>query len=227
MVTRVVVADDQALIRTALRSLIEAVDDLEVVGEAGDGEEAVAVVRRLRPDVVVMDIRMPRLDGIEATRRIRALDLGAAVIVLTTYDLDEYVVRAIRAGAVGFLLKDGDADELIRGIRVAAAGEALMAPAALRSLLEEFGRSPEPDPVAVAAVATLSEREREVLGLMADGLSNEDIAAAMVLGLATVKTHVGSVLAKLRVRDRTQAVVTAYRAGVHGSGRPLRGDPSR
>jgi DNA-binding NarL/FixJ family response regulator len=217
---RVVVADDQALIRTALRTLIESADDLDVVAVAGDGEAAVAAARAYRPDVVVVDIRMPRMDGIEATRRIRELDPGVAVIVLTTYDLDEYVFRAIRAGAVGFLLKDGDADELIRGIRAAAAGEALMAPQALRSLLGEFARTPQPDALAAAAVDRLSGREREVLCHMADGRANDDIARAMFLSVATVKTHVGSVLMKLGVRDRTQAVVTAYRAGLVPMGEP-------
>lgn len=214
MTIRVVVADDQALIRTALRTLIESADDLDVVAVAGDGEAAVAAVRGFRPDVVVVDIRMPRMDGIEATRRIRELDPGVAVIVLTTYDQDEYVFRAIRAGAVGFLLKDGDADELIRGIRAAAAGEALMAPQALRSLLGEFARTPQPDALAAAAVDRLSTREREVLCHMANGRANDDIARTMFLSVATVKTHVGSVLTKLGVRDRTQAVVTAYRAGL-------------
>lgn len=230
MTIRVVVADDQALIRTALRTLIESAADLTVVAEAGDGEAAVAAVRAHRPDVVVLDIRMPRMDGIEASRRISELDPDVAVIVLTTYDLDEYVFRAIRAGAVGFLLKDGDADELIRGIRVAAAGEALMSPLALRSLLGEFARSPQPDLVAAAAVGRLSGREREVLGHMANGWSNDDIAEAMFLSVATVKTHVGSVLAKLGVRDRTQAVVTAHRAGLAPSespGRPLTGRQGR
>lgn len=214
--TRVVVVDDQALIRTALTTLIEAADDLTVVAEAGDGEAAVSAVRAHRPDVVVLDIRMPRMDGIEATRRIRELDPGVAVIVLTTYGLDEYVFQAVRCGAAGFLLKDGDADELIRGIRLAAAGESIMSPVALRALLDEFARAPQPDPSAVAALGVLSQREREVLQHMATGLSNDDIARAMFLSVATVKSHVGGVLTKLGVRDRTQAVVTAYRAGLVG-----------
>jgi DNA-binding NarL/FixJ family response regulator len=217
---RVVVADDQAMIRGALRTLIESAEDLEVVAVAEDGEAAVAAARAHRPDVVVVDVRMPRMDGIEATRRIRELLQGVAVIVLTTYDLDEYVFQAVRAGAVGFLLKDGDADELIRGIRAAAAGEVLMAPQALRSLLCEFARTPQPDALAVAAVDRLSGREREVLCHMADGRSNDDIARTMFLSVATVKTHVGSVLTKLGVRDRTQAVVTAYRAGLVPMGEP-------
>ena len=211
---RVVLADDQPLIRSALRALLEDVEDFTVVDEAADGADAVRAVVRHRPDVAVLDIRMPRLDGLAATRRIRAEAPGTAVIMLTTYDLDEYVFEAVRAGAAGFLLKDGDADELVRAIRAAVRGDALMSPAALRRLMAEFTRAPEPDPEAVRLVATLTEREREVLEQMATGLSNDEIASELVVSLATVKTHVGNVLTKLGVRDRTQAVVVAHDAGL-------------
>lgn len=211
--TTVVVADDQPLIRSSLRALLDDAPDIEVVAEAGDGEEAVRAVVRHRPDVVVMDVRMPRMDGLEATRVIRRDHPGTAVVVLTTYDLDEYVFRAVRAGAAGFLLKDGDADELVRGVRAAVSGESVVAPHSLRALLDEFARVPQPAPDAVTLVEGLSAREREVLTLMAHGLSNDEIATRLHLSVATVKTHVGSVLAKTGSRDRTQAVVTAYRSG--------------
>ena len=211
---RVVVADDQDLIRAALRALLDDVEDIAVVGEAADGKAAVSAVATLQPDVVVMDIRMPRLDGLAATRIIRAAHPDVAVIVLTTYDLDEYVFDAVRAGAAGFLLKDGDADDLVRAIRAAVSGESLMAPSSLRRLLTEFSRTPTPDLSASRAVQVLTEREREVLLAMARGRSNDEIAAELYLSPATVKTHVGSVLAKLGVRDRTQAVVVAYEAGL-------------
>lgn len=209
----VVVADDQSLIRSSLRALLEDAEDIEVVAEAGDGAEAVRAVARHRPDVVVMDVRMPRVDGLEATRVIRRDHPGTAVVVLTTFDLDEYVFNAVRAGASGFLLKDGDADELVRGIRAAVSGEAVVAPPSLRVLLEEFARVPQPAAEDVDRVARLSAREREVLGLMALGLSNDEIAGRLHLSVATVKTHVGAVLTKTGARDRTQAVVAAYRAG--------------
>lgn len=212
--TTVVVVDDQPLIRASLRALLDDVEDIAVVAEAGDGEEAVRAVGRHRPDVVVMDVRMPRMDGLEATKVIRRDHPGTAVVVLTTYDLDEYVFRAVRAGAAGFLLKGGDADELVRGVRAAVTGDSVVAPQSLRVLLDEFARSPEPAPDAVARVERLSAREREVLTLMADGLSNDEISGRLHLSVATVKTHVGAVLAKTGSRDRTQAVVTAYRAGV-------------
>jgi DNA-binding NarL/FixJ family response regulator len=213
---RVVLADDQALIRRAIRSLLESAGDIEVVAEAADGKEAVAAARRHRPDVVVMDVRMPHLDGIEATRRIRADQPDVAVIVLTTFDMDQYVFQAVRAGAAGFFLKDGDADPLLEGIRVAAQGEAVMDPGALRRLLEEFARTAEPAPDAVHALAGLTERERDVLRLMSDGMTNAEVAQRLVVSPATVKTHVGSILAKLDVRDRTQAVVLAWRGGLAG-----------
>jgi DNA-binding NarL/FixJ family response regulator len=211
---RVLVVDDQPLIRRALSALLAGFDDLEVVGEAVDGLAAVSAAARHRPDAVVMDVRMPGLDGIEATRRIRAAQPDTAVIVLTTYDVDEYVFDAVRAGASGFLLKDGDADELVRAIRVAVAGEALVAPSSLRRLLLEFARAPLVDEAASARIATLTDREREVLMLMAEGLTNTEIATRIVVSQATVKTHVSSVLAKLGARDRTQAVVLAYESGV-------------
>ena len=211
--TTVVVVDDQPLIRSSLRALLDDAEGITVVGEAGDGEEAVRAVGRHRPDVVVMDVRMPRMDGLEATKVIRRDHPGTAVVVLTTYDVDEYVFRAVRAGASGFLLKDGDADELVRGVRAAGSGESVVAPQSLRVLLDEFARAPEPAPDAVALVDRLSAREREVLTLMAQGLSNDEISGRLHLSVATVKTHVGAVLAKTGSRDRTQAVVTAYRAG--------------
>jgi DNA-binding NarL/FixJ family response regulator len=211
---RVVIADDQSMIRSALRALVEGAGDIEVVAEAADGIAAVAAVRGHRPDVVVMDIRMPRLDGLQATRQICTDFPGTAVIVLTTYDLDEYVFSAVRAGAAGFLLKDGDAEDLIRAIRAATDGQSLIAPAALTRLLAEFARWPQPDSAALKAIARLTDRERDVLTFMARGLSNREIAGELFLSEATIKTHVGSVLAKLGARDRTQAVVTAFAAGV-------------
>lgn len=211
---RVLLADDQALIREALTALLRSADDLEVVATAGDGPSAVEAVRRHRPDVAVVDVRMPGLDGIEVTRRVRQEAPDTAVIVLTTYDLDEHVTAAVRAGACGFFLKDGDAEELLRGIRAAAAGEAVVDGSVLRRLLGAFAATPEPDRAAADAVALLSAREREVLALMAQGLSNEEIAGRLFIGAATVKTHVGAVLAKLPARDRTQAVVIAHRAGL-------------
>jgi DNA-binding NarL/FixJ family response regulator len=207
------------LIRSALRALLEEAPDIEVVAEAADGESAVSAVQRLAPDVVVMDVRMPRLDGLAATWRIKEHSPGTCVIVLTTYDLDEYVFAAVRAGASGFLLKDGDAGELIGAVRAGVQGEAAMAPSSLRRLLEEFAQAPEPDAAAVAAVASLTERERDVLVQMATGRSNDEVAREMFLSVATVKTHVGNVLAKLGVRDRTQAVVLAYESGLVGSAR--------
>ena len=213
---RVVVVDDQALIRSSLTSLLDTVEDVEVVGSAGNGREAVSVVARTRPDVVLMDIQMPGVDGIAATERLLREPEAPRVVVLTTYDLDEYVFRAVRAGAVGFLLKDGDADELVRGIRAAARGEAMMAPSSLRRLLEAYASSPGPDTAAARQVGRLTERERDVLRLMADGLSNTEIAASMVVEVSTVKSHVSRLLSKLGVRDRTQAVVLAYQSGMVG-----------
>jgi DNA-binding NarL/FixJ family response regulator len=211
---RVVLADDQALIRRAIRSLLESAGDIEVVAEASDGTEAVVAAQRHRPDVVVMDVRMPHVNGIDATRRIRGAQPEVAVIVLTTFDMDRYVFQAVRAGAAGFFLKDGDVEPLLEGIRVAASGQAVMDPGALRRLLEEFARTAEPAPEVARALAGLTERELEVLRAMAEGMTNGEIADRLVVSPATVKTHVGSILAKLGVRDRTQAVVLAWRGGL-------------
>lgn len=216
--TRIIVADDQPLIRASLRALLER-SGAEVVGEAGDGAAAVSLVRRTHPDVVLMDIRMPVLDGIEATRQITAEHPGVAVVVLTTFDLDAYVFAAVRAGALGFFLKDGEADELLAGVRAAARGDALLAPDALRRLLVEFAAAPTPLSEAAAAVATLTDRERQVLRAVARGLSNAELAVALSISEATCKTHVSSMLAKLGVRDRVQAVVMAYESGLVQPGR--------
>ena len=193
--------------------ILNAEPDLEVVGEAGDGREAIEAVRSLRPDVVLMDIRMPNLDGIEATRRIAARLDAPRVLILTTFDLDEYVYEALRAGASGFLLKDAGADELIHAVRVIAAGEALLAPSITRRLIEDYARRP-PQREQPAALADLTPRELEVLRLLARGLSNADIARELVLGDATVKTHVARIFAKLDLHDRAQAVVLAYESGL-------------
>jgi DNA-binding NarL/FixJ family response regulator len=214
MSVRVLVVDDQALVRAGFVKLLEPETDLRVVGEAGDGFEAVDAAARARPDVVLMDIRMPRLDGIEATRRIRARPGAARVLVLTTYDLDEYVFDALKAGASGFLLKDAPADQLVAGIRVVAAGDALLAPPVTRRLIEEFARRPTPPPEGPGELTALTAREREILTLIARGLTNSEIAGHLVLGGSTVKTHVGNILTKLGLRDRVQAVVLAYETGL-------------
>jgi DNA-binding NarL/FixJ family response regulator len=215
-VIRVVVADDQTLVRAGFRVLVESAPDLEVVGEAGDGIEAVELARRELPDVVLMDIRMPRMDGLEATRRIVALDRAEAVrvLVLTTFDLDEYVYEALRAGASGFLLKDTPPADLLAAIRVVAAGDALLAPGVTRRLIAEFARRPEPTTVTPAALVGLTDREREVLVLVARGLTNAEIAERLVVSTATAKTHVSRVLAKLQARDRAQLVMLAYETGL-------------
>jgi DNA-binding NarL/FixJ family response regulator len=212
-VIRVLIADDQALMRGGFRMILDAQDDIEVVGEAIDGRDAVERYRRLEPDVVVMDVRMPAMDGIEATRRLTATDPPARVLILTTFDLDEYVYRALRAGASGFLLKDRPPEELVAAVRVVAAGEALIAPSVTRRLIEEFARRPE-RPASAEGLSELTEREREVLVLMARGRSNAEIATDLYVAETTVKTHVGHVLAKLRLRDRAQAVVVAYECGL-------------
>jgi DNA-binding NarL/FixJ family response regulator len=216
MSVRVVVADDQLLVRAGFRVLVDSAPDLEVIGEAGDGVEAVELARRERPDVVLMDIRMPRMDGLEATRRIVADELldGVRVLVLTTFDLDEYVYQALRAGASGFLLKDTPPADLLAAIHVVAAGDALLAPRVTRRLIEEFARRPEPAAVAPAALAALTDREREVLALVARGLSNAEIAERLFVSAATTKTHVSRVLAKLAARDRAQLVMLAYETGL-------------
>jgi DNA-binding NarL/FixJ family response regulator len=212
MSIRVIVVDDQALVRAGFRRLLDSEPDLQVVGEAADGTRAVELVARLRPHVALLDIRMPSMDGIEATRRITA-DGDTRVIILTTYDLDEYVYDALRAGASGFLLKDSPPEQMISAIHAAAAGDALIAPPITRRLVEEFVRRPRPD-AATRAIAELTERERDVLQRLGRGLSNAEIAAELYLGEATVKTHISNVLAKLRLRDRVQAVVFAYEHGL-------------
>ena len=209
----VVIADDQALMRGGFRMILDAEPDLDVVGEAIDGADAVRAFERWRPHVVVMDVRMPTMDGIEATRRITGLDASAKVLILTTFDLDEYVYDALRAGASGFLLKDRPPEELVHAVRVVASGDALLAPAVTRRLIEEFAHRPSvPGPP--RGLEELTEREREVLVLMARGRSNAEIAADLFLAETTVKTHVGRVLHKLGLRDRAQAVVAAYESGL-------------
>jgi DNA-binding NarL/FixJ family response regulator len=211
----VVVADDQRLLRTGFRVILDAEPDITVVGEAADGRSAIDVVRRRRPDVVLMDIRMPELDGLTAAEQLLAdPDVGTAVVMLTTFDLDEYIYEALRIGASGFLLKDTPSDRLLDAVRVAAAGEALLAPSITRRLIAKFTHAARPAPGAVPAeLADLTARELDVLRLVADGLSNTEIAARLVLGENTVKTHVAHVLAKLGLRDRVQAVVLAYQTG--------------
>jgi DNA-binding NarL/FixJ family response regulator len=215
-VIRVVVADDQALVRGGFSVLLKSAPDLDVAGEASDGLEAVDLATRLRPDVVLMDVRMPNLDGIEATRRITADARLAStrVIILTTFDLDEYVHEALRAGASGFLLKDTLPDELLGAVRVVAGGDALISPRITRRLIEEFARRPEPGATASAALAPLTERELEVLVLVAKGNANSEIAEALYVSHATVKTHVSRLLAKLYARDRAQLVMLAYETGL-------------
>ena len=213
---RVVVVDDQALVRAGLRRLLEEQPDIEVVGEAGDGRDAIATVERLRPDVVLMDIRMPELDGIEATRHLTRQRAGgqARVVILTTYELDEYVFDGIAAGACGFLLKHSLPEEMIRGVRAAASGDALLAPSVTRRLIAEFTRRRPAVPVVPPLLDSLTEREREVLRLVARGLSNQEIARALGVSEWTIKTHVAHLLDKLGLRDRVQAVVLAYESGL-------------
>jgi DNA-binding NarL/FixJ family response regulator len=216
MSIRVLIVDDQELVRTGFRLFLETQPGLAVVGEAGDGEEAIERVRELRPDVVLMDIRMPTMDGVEATAKLTsgAIEPAPRVLVLTTFDLDEYVFGALRAGAAGFLLKDAPRERLIEAIRVVHSGEALLSPSITRRLIEDFAaRSDRIEPPA-AVLAELTPREREVLGLVAHGLSNAEIAARLVVTEATVKSHVGAVLLKLGLRDRVQAVVFAYEHGI-------------
>lgn len=210
--TTVLIADDQQLVRTGLRMILDAEDDLAVVGEAVDGIEAVAAASALRPDVVLMDVQMPRLDGIEATRRILATPNAPRVAMLTTFSQSEVVYQALVAGASGFLLKDMPGAQLVGGIRAVARGEELLAPALTRRLVEQFVGQPRPNPV--PGLARLTDREREVLRLVAGGLSNAEIAAHLVVSIETVKTHVSRVLDKLGVRGRVQAVIVAYESGV-------------
>ena len=214
MTVRVVLADDQALIRHGLRLIIDAQPDLEVVGEAANGEQAIDLARRLLPDVLLMDVRMPELDGLAATRRLLDGGFAGRVLVLTTFDLDEYVLEALRAGASGFLLKDAPAEQLIGGIRAVAQGDALLAPSVTRRLIESRLRIDEPPPAAAARLAELTAREREVLELLGHGASNAEIAGRLILGEATVKTHVSRIFAKLGLRDRIHAVVFAYETGL-------------
>ncbi|CCG02007.1 response regulator [Blastococcus saxobsidens] len=217
MTIRVLIVDDEELVRTGLRLILEAEPDLTVVGTAPDGGSGVAAARRFRPDVVLMDIRMPGLDGLAATRRLLGDPDGVPckVVVLTTFDVDEHVYEALRAGASGFLLKDVPADQLVHAIRVAAAGEALLAPSVTRRLIAAFTRrAPAPTGPPPAGLADLTSREVEVLELLADGLSNAEIGRRLFVGEATVKTHVARVLAKLGVRDRVQAVIVAFRTGL-------------
>ncbi|MFD8010646.1 response regulator [Streptomyces sp. NPDC058955] len=218
---RVLIVDDQIMVREGFSVLLGAMPDIEVVGEAVNGREAVAQVAALRPDVVLMDIRMPELNGIDATREIVAADADAKVLVLTTFDLDEYVYQALRAGASGFLLKDASARQLAEGVRVVAAGEALLAPTVTKRLITEFAKSADtaPKAPAVAQIGELTERETEVLVLIAQGLSNQEIAAHLVVAESTIKTHVSRILVKLGLRDRTQAAVFAYEARLVQVGR--------
>ena len=211
---RVLVADDQALVRGGLRMILEAQDDIEVVAEAEDGAQAVARTRELQPDVTLMDVRMPALDGIAATREIVGAGLSTRVLVLTTFDRDEIVYDAMKAGASGFLLKSAPPAKLADAVRTVAAGEALLAPTVTRRLVEQFVRRPPPGQTVPPQLVSLTDREREVLQLIARGRSNSEVAAELVLSEATVKTHVNRVFAKLEVRDRVQAVVLAYETGL-------------
>lgn len=216
--TRVLIADDQALVRGGLRKIVESETDLDVVGEAADGSEAVDAAERLRPDLVLMDIRMPVLDGLEATRRITARANAPRILVLTTFGLDEYVYEALRAGASGFMLKDSPPEELVAGIRVVAGGDALLTPAVTRSVVEEFVRRSPVEPKRNEAVEQLTQREREVFDLLARGLSNPEICERLVVSEATTKTHVARILQKLGLRDRVQAVIYAYESGIVAPG---------
>ncbi len=217
--TSVLIADDQALVRVGLRKILEAEPETTVVGEAGDGEDAVTEARRLRPDVVLMDIRMPVLDGIEATRRIVRDRAVTRVLMLTTFGLDSYVYDALRAGASGFMLKDAPPEEIAAAVRIVANGEALLAPPITRAVIEEFTRqSPTPPSAPPHAVEELTPREREVLDLLARGLSNSEICERLVISEATAKTHVARILQKLDLRDRVQAVIYAYETGLVAPG---------
>jgi len=215
--TRVLLVDDQALVRTGFRVILDAQPDIEVVGEAGDGLAGVALAAELAPDVVCMDVQMPGLDGLEATSRIVENPDAPAVLVLTTFDRDDYLFRALEAGASGFLLKTSSPEQLVEAVRVLASGDALLSPAVTRRVIERFGSGAAAPEVDDAAIADLTERESDVYRLLADGLSNAEIASALYVGEATVKTHVSNILQKLGVRDRVQAVVRAHRSGFVGS----------
>jgi DNA-binding NarL/FixJ family response regulator len=211
---RVLLVDDHALVRAGFRLILDAEDAVEVIGEAGDGSEAILAVERLRPDVVLMDIQMPRMDGLEATRRIVQLPTATTrVIILTTFERDDYVFEALRAGASGFLLKNAPPDELVHAVRVVAGGDALLAPSITRKVIEGYVRRPA-DPAQHAGLARLTEREQEILVLLAGGKSNAELAAHLFLGEGTIKTHVSNILSKLGLRDRVQAVVFAYESGL-------------
>jgi len=211
-VIQVLIADDQTMVRSGLRLILEAEHDIAVVAEAGDGDEAVRVARREKPDVILMDVRMPTMDGLEATRQITEANPDMKVIVLTTFDLDDYVYGALRAGASGFLLKDAGGDQLVDAIRVVASGEALIAPSVTKRLISEFARRPESSEV--EGLGELTERELEVLAQVARGFSNAEIAEELYVSETTVKTHVSHILTKLHLRDRVQAVVIAYESGL-------------
>ena len=215
---RVLIADDQAMVRQGFGALLAAQPDLLVVGDAPDGAAAVAAARRLDPDVVLMDVRMPVMDGLEATRRLLTPGAAVRVLILTTFDLDDYVYEALRAGASGFLLKDAPAADLVHAVRVVAAGEALLAPSVTRRLIAEFAARPRTRQPRPTALTALTPRETEVLRLIARGRSNQEIAADLVVAEQTVKTHVGRILAKLGLRDRAQAVVFAYESGLVAAG---------
>jgi DNA-binding NarL/FixJ family response regulator len=214
---RVAIADDQAMVRGGFRMIVGSQTDMEVAGEAGDGQAAIDLVRRERPDVILMDIRMPRVDGIAATRQITGAGTPTRVVILTTYELDEYVFDALAAGASAFLLKAAPPEDLIRAIRVVASGDALLAPSVTRRLIEEFAKRPEPQARRAKQLEVLTEREREVLREVAGGFTNAEIASRLHVAETTVKTHVAHVLDKLELRDRVQAVILAYEAGLAGS----------
>jgi DNA-binding NarL/FixJ family response regulator len=216
--TTLLIADDQALVRVGLRKILESEPEMTVVGEVGDGEGAVRAAQRLRPDVVLMDIRMPVLDGIEATRRIVCVQPAARVLILTTFGIDTYVYRALRAGASGFMLKDAPPEEIAAAVRIVASGQALLAPPVTRAVIEEFVRRPIASAATPPAVDELTPREREVLGLLARGLSNPEICTRLVISEATAKTHVAHILQKLDLRDRVQAIIYAYESGLIAPG---------
>jgi DNA-binding NarL/FixJ family response regulator len=219
-VISVLIVDDQDLVREGLRMLLDAEPDLSVVGEAGNGSEAVTQVRRLDPDVVLMDVRMPEVDGVEAAARLVRAGCRARILMLTTFNVDEYVYRAMKAGASGFLLKDATREQLAGAVRTVAAGDSLLAPAITRRLIDDFCRGPAPGAASAGTAGPLSERELEVVRLVAQGLSNAEVAARLYLSEATVKSHMARILAKLGVRDRVQVVVFAYEHGIVRPGRP-------
>jgi DNA-binding NarL/FixJ family response regulator len=220
MTISVVLADDQAMVRAGLRMILEAEHDLEVVGEASDGEQALAITRRMQPDVVLMDIQMPKMDGLEATRRVaQEATVRSRVVVLTTFERDDYVFEALRAGASGFLLKNAPPEELVHAVRIVAAGDALLAPSITRRVIAEYAQRPAP-PKHNPGLSRLTEREAQVLRLLATGKSNAELATQLYLGEGTIKTHVSHLLAKLGLRDRVQAVVFAYESGLVEPGEP-------